>query len=236
MEGLKENWVTERWIDFEYKQYVLLAYISRIKKAYDAVELYPGLSDAIGNYRHLKKLKDNLDRVSDEFPRRIILDELNEWKLSHETIINDELIDELSRIVDYSLPKLQEVIAEGKEIYEFVEADFSIEPIGLVPIYNQEGYLFTLVKSSDLLKVYRYEIKLFDSVEVVRGVALTSIDELKWKRTTTFQNIKMSLVKKYKDLPNPATYLISSTLFFPIKETFLPIAKRLLVKNLNLNK
>ena len=232
MEGLKENWITEKWIDLEYKKYVLMAYLDRVKKAFNAIEIYPELSDVINNYRHLKKLKDSLTKISDEFPKRIVLEQIKEWKLSHEVVVTDEVIDELCRIVDYSIPKLQDIISEGKEIYDFVEADFSIEPIGLIPLYTKEGYLFTLVKSNRQLMVYRYEVKLFDSIEKTRGISLTSLDKLRWKRSTTFQNMKISLVKKYRDLPNPATYLISSSFQYPTQATFLPVAKRLLVNYL----
>jgi hypothetical protein len=41
------------------------------------------------------------------------------------------------------------------------------------------------------------------------------------------------LVKRYKDLPNPATYLILSKMKFPYAETLMPVAKRLFVKHIS---
>ncbi len=41
MESLKDNWLTEGLIDFEYKKYVLLAYMKRVKESFGRVELYP---------------------------------------------------------------------------------------------------------------------------------------------------------------------------------------------------
>jgi hypothetical protein len=41
MEKLKENWLTEGLIDFEYKKYVLLAYLKSVKESFSRVELYP---------------------------------------------------------------------------------------------------------------------------------------------------------------------------------------------------
>ena len=38
------------------------------------------------------------------------------------------------------------------------------------------------------------------------------------------------LIRHWKDLPNPAVYLIETPLSFPVDETLLPVAKRSLVK------
>jgi hypothetical protein len=41
MESLKDNWLTDGLIDFEYKQYMLLAYFKSVKESFNRVELYP---------------------------------------------------------------------------------------------------------------------------------------------------------------------------------------------------
>jgi hypothetical protein len=46
----------------------------------------------------------------------------------------------------------------------------------------------------------------------------------------TFENIKLDLVKRYKHLPNPATYLVESKYVLPLEETLLPIAKKKVVE------
>jgi hypothetical protein len=54
----------------------------------------------------------------------------------------------------------------------------------------------------------------------------------KWCRSfsTTYEQIKGDLIKKKTDLPNPAVYVMETSLSFPMEETLLPIAKRCLVK------
>jgi hypothetical protein len=41
------------------------------------------------------------------------------------------------------------------------------------------------------------------------------------------------LIKNYKDLPNPATYLVVSEMDLPMEFTFLPVAKMKLSKMIN---
>jgi hypothetical protein len=47
--------------------------------------------------------------------------------------------------------------------------------------------------------------------------------------------IKVDLIKQNKNLPSPATYAVESEVSFPFEETFLPVAKRVLVKKISEN-
>jgi hypothetical protein len=48
--------------------------------------------------------------------------------------------------------------------------------------------------------------------------------------TNTFENIKSDLIRYHKNLPNPATFVIETAMMLPLEETFLPLAKRTIVK------
>jgi hypothetical protein len=48
----------------------------------------------------------------------------------------------------------------------------------------------------------------------------------------TFEAIKSDLLRFNKALPNPATFVIETELVIPFDETFLPMAKRSLVKRI----
>ena len=53
MEKLSKDWLTQGLIDFEYKKYLLLAYLQKAKKSFEKVELYPFLADLVFHYRNL---------------------------------------------------------------------------------------------------------------------------------------------------------------------------------------
>jgi hypothetical protein len=46
----------------------------------------------------------------------------------------------------------------------------------------------------------------------------------------SFEQIKLNLIKQWKDLPNPATYLFLGDYPMPFHETLLPVSKRLLMR------
>jgi len=52
------------------------------------------------------------------------------------------------------------------------------------------------------------------------------------KITSAPESIKLELIKKYPDLPNPATYKVSTELDMPFNETILPVAKRKMMRQL----
>ena len=57
MERLKHDWLTEGLMDFEYKKYILLAYLKDIREKFNKSQLYPFLSELIFHYNNLQKIK-----------------------------------------------------------------------------------------------------------------------------------------------------------------------------------
>ena len=53
MEKLSKDWLTQGLIDFEYKKYVLMAYLQRVKTSFERIELYPFMADLVFHYRNL---------------------------------------------------------------------------------------------------------------------------------------------------------------------------------------
>ena len=50
--------------------------------------------------------------------------------------------------------------------------------------------------------------------------------------SNSLSNVKVQLIKKFKDLPNPATYSLHSHLKVSYNHSILPIAKRWLLKEI----
>lgn len=45
MFSLSQNWITENHIDFEYKKYMVLAYLQDVKQHLTEAKLFPAISD-----------------------------------------------------------------------------------------------------------------------------------------------------------------------------------------------
>jgi hypothetical protein len=65
-----------------------------------------------------------------------------------------------------------------------------------------------------------------------KGIKVQYVDS--WIRSiaNTLESIKIEIIKNIRTLPNPAVYSVETDLSVPLDETFLPIAKRMLVRQL----
>ncbi|PSL07877.1 hypothetical protein [Cecembia rubra] len=232
MKTLSENWITEGWIDFEYKKYILLAYLQHVENQFKEVKLYPPLAELIQHYSKLKTFSENKENLKSSFPKLLQGPDLQQMKLRYKPLVfDDELMKQLEEIVSYSLPQIKKAIEEGKTIYDFLEQEMSIEPVGLSPIYQKEGYALLSFEKSKEIYVYRYKVNLFQtSLDSFKGIMMQLIQKVRKSISQTFEQIKLDLIKTYKELPNPATYRIHSPHAIPLQESFLPISKRLLLK------
>jgi hypothetical protein len=232
MKQLSETWFAEGYIDFELKKYTLLAYLQEINKYFNENRLYPQLSDLIFHYNNLVAFRENKRYLQEQFPKKFTGVQIEKLQLLYEQMIQDgELMQELEEIINYSADEMKSTISSGTEIYEFVEENLNISPIGLVPLDIQEGYFFLSAGNTKATRVYQYRLSIFEKHdEKYRSMKTSYVEMLQRSMVNTYENIKYELIKKRSDMPNPAVYSIETGLSFPVEETLLPIAKRCLVK------
>ncbi len=232
MKKLSETWFAEGYIDFELKKYTLLAYLQEINTGFRENKLYPQLADIIFHYNNMLSFRDNKKLLQDQFPKRLTGIQLEKLTLLYEQVIeDDELMKELGDIINYATVKMQKTISDGAEIYEFVEEKIIIMPVGIVPLDNTEGYFFLINGNQKDTLVYQYRLTIFEKHdEKYRGIKTDFIDSWYRSITSTYEHIKLDLIRKKSGLPNPAVYAIETSLRFPVEETLLPVAKRYLVK------
>jgi hypothetical protein len=232
MKTLSETWFTEGFIDFELKKYTLLAYLNEVNKYFNENKLYPQLADVVFHYNNIVLFRENKKYLQEHFPKQLTDINIQKLQFAYEKMIeDDELMKELEDIIQYSANKIKNTIKTGSAIYEFVEAKLTIEPVGLVPLEINEGYLFLKDGKYDSTVVYQYRLTFFEKHnEKYRGIRTDYVHS--WNRTVSNspENIKGELIKNRRELPNPAVYNIETDLVYPMEETLLPIAKRSFVK------
>jgi hypothetical protein len=119
---------------------------------------------------------------------------------------------------------------EGKQIYEFLERSIRMELIGLMPMNMNDGYLLLRDSESDT-QVYTYSITLFEEAGAAyRGIHTSYVMNVSSSIMNTYEHIKNMLIDRFPSFPNPAVYAAETSLYVPRAETFLPIAKRMLVR------
>ncbi|MBC8048498.1 MAG: hypothetical protein H7Y00_16990 [Fimbriimonadaceae bacterium] len=236
MQTLNANWVTEGRIDFEYKKYVLLAYLQSAYKEFNEQKIYPFLSELVFHYRNLIALKENTEQVEKQFPKQLDKLDFEKFKLHYEKMIHDDAyMDEINSIVEYAIPRISGHIDIAKDIYEEVENNITISSVGIVPIHNEIGYLLLKAEPQKETAVFHYELTIFENMfEKYRGLKTVFLETYPDKIYNYEEAIKLDLIKKHKHLPNPATYLLHCKKYYPFSETIFPVAKRRFVQFLQL--
>jgi len=205
MERLRPGWFLHGLWDEEYQRYRLLAYLKHVQVAFFAQRLYPPLSDLIESYEELRSLA----------------------QAQQNTAVLEESTDTLYKIIQFAIPKLEESIQEGQQIYDLIERHLQVEVVGLIPLYKAEGYLFLRRGGEKVVRAYRYEIRPIQDKEGLVGIRLEPVEEFVFSiLATPFTILRERLLKAHKDLPTPLTLVVESPLEVPLQETLLPIIKR----------
>jgi hypothetical protein len=236
MKTLSETWFADGYIDFELKKYVLLAYLQEVNKCFNENKLYPQLGDIIFHYNNLVAFRENKKYLQEQFPKKLSGIQMEKLQVLYEQIIeDDELMQELEDIINFSTGKMKTAISNGSQIYEFVEDKLTIFPVGLVPLDTNEGYFFLSEGSYRTTFVYQYRLSFFEKHdEKFRAIRTEYVNEWERNIVNTYENIKAELLRAKRDLPNPAVYSIETDLSFPLAETLLPVAKRSLVRYISI--
>ncbi len=232
MKQLSETWFADGYIDFELKKYTLLAYLQEVNRYFNENKLYPQLSDIIFHYNNLVAFRENKKYLQEQFPKKLNGLQIEKLQVLYEQIIDDDdMMQELEEIINYSVSKMQTTITSATEIYEFVETKLTIFPVGIIPLDINEGYFFLNEGSYQSTRVYQYRLSFFEKHdEKYRSIRTEYVDTWERNMVNTYESIKSELIKAKSQLPNPAVYSIETELKFPVEETLLPIAKRSLVR------
>ena len=232
MKSLGVNWFIEGTIDFEYKKYILLAYLQQIQQHFNDSHLYPNLSDLVFHYNNLVQFKANKTTLQNAFPQRLTEADIAALKLTYKKIVeDDDTMRQIEQIISYAIYKMDPAIKTGRELYDYVESRLTIDPVGIVPLMPYSGY-FSLRNGNDPNhRVYEYHFTIFEHQhEKYRGINVSYIDTYRQSLSNTPEAIKLDLIRKNKHLPNPAVYYLHTDIPFPLEQTLLPVAKRCLVK------
>jgi len=228
MQQLSSDWFMEGTLDFEYKKYVLLAYLQQVSKEFAEYRLYPSFGELIFHRRNLTTFLEEKRKLSEKFPGKLSEEEFKKLNLVIEPQLQQHTdISEIESIISYSIPEIERRLREGKGIYQLIDEQLEIEPIGILPLYKKEGYVLLQIKPFKSVRVFEYKIVFFENVEAnYHGISMNPLTTFELSLANTYEHMKRELIRVHKKYPNPATYLLHSHTTFPESEAILPIAKR----------
>jgi len=223
--------------DAELSEYRVLAALKNYREQLHKNKLYPIFGELIELSNELNNLLNQRENYRGLLSKKIVGIDLESQSLIYEYNTEEISDDKLSKIFDFiewALPKIKEVIEEGTAIYDFVESNMDIKEIGILPLYKDEGYFFVPSHAEKATYIYKFLLSNIVTSNVPFKSLKTHLLEFIKEETTVIppETIKLNLIKKYPELPNPATYNLETDIDFPFNETVLPIAKRKLMRYL----
>jgi hypothetical protein len=221
--------------DYEAAQYRIMDGLKQARQAFSRNILYPHLGELV-------KLHDTLVTITTRSSdlREALPGQIKRIDLENKTVIYDrpELesaeIRAIEDLIHWSLPFITEAIEEGRTFFEFVDENLQVEQVGIVPSYVEEGYLLMPDQAEKTLHVVRYTMSIFTGQgERFRSLKTTYVESIAHGSVhPSPHSVKLSLIDRWKDLPNPATYFVGTDLEFPFESTMLPVAKRKFIRHL----
>lgn len=178
--NLSPIWWIEQPIDIEHKQYILLDYLQKVERSFKSNELhllhetryYAKNLECFLTIRSLLELRD--------FPAPSH-EQREYFKTVSSRPDNDPVLIEAVNIAKWSLPKMQEAVKNGSEIFKKIESSLRMYIIGKA-ISKNTGYLIIRYAGSPVFEAYKF---IFDA---------------------SFKTVSFTL-HKYYDMPTKADFL-----------------------------
>lgn len=223
--------------DAELSEYKLLAVLKDFREQLHRNKLYPVFGELVELNNELNILLSERNNYRNMISKKIVGIDLENQSLIYEyntEELNEDKISKIFDFIEWALPKIKEVLDEGAAIYDFVESNIDIKEIGILPIYKDEGYFFIPSNAEKATHIYKFLLSNIVTSDVpFKSMRTQFVESLKEDLTKIPpETIKLNLIKKYPELPNPATYNLETDVDFPFNETVLPIAKRKLMRYL----
>jgi hypothetical protein len=236
MNDLSLDLFTKVGLDSEIRQYHILDGLKKIRDKFSFNKLYPHLSEVISLYQTLSIINREVKKLEDGMPSQIKDINFIDQKITYQLLHNDHKhLDSVKKTINWALPLIKETIDEGIAIYEFVDENILVEKIGIMPNYTEEGYIFVPDNKGKKLYLFRYELTIYtksdDNYRSLKTKYISTMDESLLK--SSLNSVKLQLLKKHDDLPNPATYAFSTDLDFSFEDTMFPVIKRKFLKYLS---
>jgi hypothetical protein len=232
--GLPKNWVYSPTIDLELKQYALLGYLQHVRARFAERKLYPYLEQVRDHVDELRSIRRSKEDLARNLEGKLLGFDPRNGEVIRERAAEDEMLAVIDEVIEFAVPGLTRIRTEGIELRHELTGRIHFAPVGLQPLHVTEGWFF--LRCGSEARVYGYNIPVvFEQKQdhVRRNVVSRYVTSYTVGITCTYEHIKSQLIARHPALPNPATFALETDLDIPFIETFVPLAKRLVLAHVN---
>jgi len=236
---MQTDWMFEKPIDREHKEYKLLSYFQKMGEKLDKLELYPGFIELSLHLMNVQTLLREKKIIYTDKKFSTIDDELlvKDLKVKNLPEMSFEEQEEFAKILTLSAPRIMEYFNVAKSVWSLVYDALLIKvKKNKKNIFSNKGYFYYSDQETKNKYIWEYEIKKAarrspeskTHVNLIYSEPLNglTINQIISKFTTwTEEEVKTS----------PVFEMISQGVF-PIQETLLPLFKRKLISFINQSK
>jgi len=144
---MNTDWMFEKPIDREYKEYKLLSYFQKMGDKLDKLELYPGFIELSLHLMNIQALMRDKKIVYTDKKLNTVDDEImvKDLKVKDAPTMSDEENEEFRKILSYSAPRIMEYFNVAKSVWTIVfdSLDMKIKRNKKI-FYIQKGISITL--------------------------------------------------------------------------------------------
>lgn len=225
---LNTDWMFEKPIDREYKEYKLLSYFQKMGEKLDNLELYPGFIELSLHLMNVQALMRDQKILYTDKKLTNIDDELlvKDLKVKEIPKLSEEEQKEFISILSYSAPRIMEYFNIAKSVWTIVfdSLDMKVKR-NRKNIIHPKGF-FYFIDHEKKHYVWEYSIKkqTKNNPQQMTNVKLIYSDDINdFTISKIINNFSTYTIEDKKTGP---IFHMSSTKVFPVDETLLPMFKR----------
>ena len=229
---LSNNWFIENNLDFEYKKYTLLAYLKKIEQCFNSAKLYPHYNELIKHYNNSKSILDNFKINSKLFPKE--LTDIDKGQLIYQNLfLENESVTQVKDILNFSINQFSTRIKEGQDLQRFLQDNISFFPLGILSNNVNSGYFFITPTSRNKSYIYQYELSPLKRKYEIDQIKTKYFGEYSLSISNTYERKKRELLFENSLFNSSCTYVFESSIYIPLTESYLPIVKLLLLREIS---
>lgn len=226
--ALPSDWAFRPALDLELKQYILLAYLQRVKQRFAEHKLYPHLDELHLHLEELLRVQRSKDELARGLNTPLMGFDPRTGQALHAPVEQPAPLDVIDAVIEFALPGLRKALAHGRDLRAELAGRIRFEPVGLVPLRPTEGWL--MLRHGAEARVYHYAMPLLREhrdEHQYRSVVTRFAGSWTVSVAHTYEHIRRTLLRQHQDMPVAATFVFEADVRLPPIETFMPLAKQL---------